>query len=1515
MNHVYIYLAILCVSLLQFIVPQEKVIASPLDSNPPTLNLTLNPTSITNESMLIEAFGTDDVGIESIQLPDGNWVNSNYVQYVVNKNGVYSFTTKDTSGNVTTETILVETIIKNYSKATFDYFEDVQIWTVPKDGEYLLETFGAQGALNGGLGGKAESVFSLLQGDKLFIRTGGQNGFNGGGIGYLNANGGGATDIRLNTDTVANRLIMGAGGGGYTGGTVGGNDSGAGGVNLGSGGGTPGTNGGGGGRSYNHIYETGYWNSDGHYETRTRTESYQSWEILWCESGYWTWSDAEKQNVWISHSHSPPCSWDSSASYGYVTRYKQVSYEEWVETYNYWVATGYATREGVGGKGGKSIVKTTGKEQLFEHGIQSGNGLARISPYNSKPIVTVTTPSNNQTFKEGSSISLIGTILDTDASGRMQVKYQVDNSSEVLSLDTTNFATPQPFSSIIPLADDIAVGNHTIKVWGEDSDGAKSDPIILTFIIPDYIPPTLTYTLNPTTWTNGSVTISVTGADKDSGVNRIQIPTGQWYSGATRTHAVSVNGIYTFQVEDKAGNVHVKDIEVTTIDKTAPNAPTISGDSEWTKTPQTITIQDTGDTGSGIKNIQYSLSGATSKGWTNYTDPIVISANGQTTVSARVVDNVGLVSTITTKVIKVDNILPTVSHTLNPSGWTKDSVKINLNTSDSLSGVKRTKLPNGTWVTDAKVQYDVFDNDTYYFVVEDFAGNQKEYEVITSKFDFDKPSITLTPNITQWTRSNVSVNVRGTDIGSGFSYVMGPNGSRYNSANFNYNISVNGTYEFIGFDGVGNSVTERVTIENIDTTAPTMNLVPNITDWTNEDVIIDVITEDVQSGVKQVRLPNGSWVAPNQATYSVGANGTYTFYVQDNIGNQLVKSITIANIDRIIPSMTHTLNPNTWTNDRVNITLTGSDTQSGVKRIQQPDGQWIDGNTLTYVAETNGTFNFVVEDSVGNVKPYPVTITRIDKTPPSTTLRAHTTAWISGNVNLNLNATDNESGVSRIVSPDGRTYYTTAIGHSATENGKYTFLTYDVAGNENINSIVVDNIDKTAPTIDLSVNITEYTDQDVTITAKATDDQSGVSRILAPNGGWILADEVSYTISANGTYTFYSQDKVGNQVAKSITISNIAPSLASELVSETIPSVMEIGETYDVEITLRNIGKTPWTKDVFKLGAWGNSDSFTSIIRYDLTKDIQFMEEVTFQIRMLAPKTQNTYVTDWGMIRTNSWLERVVNKSVKVKDTIAPDLLISPSISEWTNQNITLTATARDSGSGIQRIYYPNGRYVNGTVGSYLITENGDYTFRAVDNVNNEISKTITISNIDKVAPTLSLETVVKGWVNTPVMITAVGNDALSGVKRIQLPNGSWISASTVEYTATNGTHTFVVEDNAGNTTTRSILISNVDLIAPTQPVITAPTDWVKDTPVNVTISQGTDTESGVSHVEYKLAGATTEDWTEYRNPIKLKTEGITVISARTVDRVGNVSIETTKEVKIDLSTPYNTNIIIKLKP
>ncbi len=179
----------------------------------------------------------------------------------------------------------------------------------------------------------------------------------------------------------------------------------------------------------------------------------------------------------------------------------------------------------------------------------------------------------------------------------------------------------------------------------------------------------------------------------------------------------------------------------------------------------------------------------------------------------------------------------------------------------------------------------------------------------------------------------------------------------------------------------------------LDNDAPTLILSASTEDATNQDVIITATATDKHSGIKQIREKNGDWEEAIEMTFSVPENGTYTFEVEDNAGNEIIKTIKITNIDKTVPSSPIINGSDGWQSNNQTITIThGTDTGgSGVKKTEYRIGK--DGTWLTYDKsfaiswEGKTTIYARTIDKAGNISKTAKSIVQIDRTAPTLTLR------------------------------------------------------------------------------------------------------------------------------------------------------------------------------------------------------------------------------------------------------------------------------------------------------------------------------------------------------------------------------------------------------------------------------------------------------------------------------------------------------------------------------------------------
>ncbi|RKO61785.1 Ig-like domain repeat protein [Caldibacillus debilis] len=603
--------------------------------------------------------------------------------------------------------------------------------------------------------------------------------------------------------------------------------------------------------------------------------------------------------------------------------------------------------------------------------------------------------------------------------------------------------------------------------------------------------------------------------------------------------------------------------------------------------------------------------------------------------------------------------------------------------------------------------------------------------------DATPPTASTEQTPTAWTNGGVTLRVYNISDtgGSGYDYVVLPNGSTSTKTDVSYTVNTNGSYTFTIYDRQGNTTTKTFTVSNIDKTNPIVTFGTNGNSTYGKSHSTTVSVSDSQSGVASRKYawstssstPPTNWTDfSNGATITTpgGVTGTYYLWVQatDNAGNTNTVRSNAFMLDNTTGTVTASPTSGGWTTAPYQVTLSYSDTPSGVKLRQY---QWSTSTATpsswqnyssTVTQPGTGTYylHYRLEDQAGNVKtgyfgPY-----QYETTKPTADISYSPTGWTNGNVTITLNNISDSggSGYDYTKKPDGSTTTSTSFNYSVSQNGTYSFTIYDKAGNSTVKSVTISNIDKAAPTFETSYSPTGWTNGNVTIVLKNINDTggSGYDKTRLPDGTYTTNTNVSYTVSDNGSYQFTVYDKAGNSTTKTVIISNIDKVKPTAIVSysTTLPT------NGNVVVTVK---------------AEDDRSGVESILLPDGTLVVG--DQVSYTVS--ANGTYDFVVTDKAGNQT------VVKAVVSNIDKTPPTLTLTANPTAWTNKPITITASASDAG-GIDRIVLPDGTVVRQTTASITVTQNGTYTFEAYDKVGNRTVKSITISNYDGDRPSVNIK-------------------------------------------------------------------------------------------------------------------------------------------------------------------------------
>lgn len=245
----------------------------------------------------------------------------------------------------------------------------------------------------------------------------------------------------------------------------------------------------------------------------------------------------------------------------------------------------------------------------------------------------------------------------------------------------------------------------------------------------DTTAPTVTsVTGNPTSWTKNNVTLTVNGAaDNSGGAGLHSTPYSfsttkgsySWQSSKSKTFTAN-DTIYVY-VRDALNNIRLVSTQnITKIDKTAPAAPTVTGNaSSWTKDNVTLTASST-DSASGIASYSFSTQAGTYSWQTGKTKSF--SSNATVYVYAK--DNAGNISAAKTVTInKIDKTKPVISDIAISRDETTGNTVAKITASDSQSGIGGYSFDGGsTWQTSNTKTFENAPNEVS-IAVKDNAGN------------------------------------------------------------------------------------------------------------------------------------------------------------------------------------------------------------------------------------------------------------------------------------------------------------------------------------------------------------------------------------------------------------------------------------------------------------------------------------------------------------------------------------------------------------------------------------------------------------------------------------------------------------------------------------------------------------------------------------------------------------------------------------------------------------------------
>ena len=741
-------------------------------------------------------------------------------------------------------------------------------------------------------------------------------------------------------------------------------------------------------------------------------------------------------------------------------------------------------------------------------------------------------------------------------------------------------------------------------------------------------------------------------------------------------------------------------------------------------------------------------------------------------------------------------------------------------------------------------------------------GSTQATYVVDNSGPSASPTVTPAPNAAGWNDTETQVSWTAEDAGSGVP--AQPYETDVVTADGIHVVSTAGATDLLGNLGPAASTTIRV-----DRTEPVLIASRR---WAPDGSGITVTFSCTDPGKEASGID--TCLAEGQTTNAVTASAedeTVTGTATDVAGNRASLTVDVRNVDMTPPVLSgrpvEGPGPDGWYADDVAVRWTASDPESGI--AEEPADTTIpgEGEGLTSSATvTNGVGLTTTATSAPAV--------RIDRTPPATTLVGAPEGWVSGEVRLTLEATDNLSGVAsssyRIDGGPLRTGSTIAIA----EDGDHviSFTSTDVAGNVEAEQTARVRVDRTAPTIGHLFTPDAYesgawTNADAVRVVFACDDTGG-SGLASCSEPVTVTDEGTHAVDGAAA------DGAGNR----------ATDLATVRIDRTAPEV--VGTVSGA----RNAAG--WYSGAVRV-AWSATDALSGVTSTSAPTEVEEGRD----------RTASGTATDAAGNRGTGLVRGI--------DVDSTDPVLDAAFStDWSTRDVPVDWSCTDALSGVG----------TGPVDGLVTGEGGNLSATAVctDVAGNTGTRTVEGIRIDRTPPVTAAAVdgdAATGWYADAVEVTLAATDALSGVAATAYTvDGGEPRPYTGAFEVTGeGEHTvtFWSTDVAGNREQAAAPLSvRIDGAAPrTELISPVPAEgWLPsgDVPLAFTADDGAG--SGVAATFYAVGDGEPQ---RYGAPVTAELpSGEHTVRFWSTDVAGNVEKPRTTTVRVDVDGPVVTTAV-----
>ena len=686
---------------------------------------------------------------------------------------------------------------------------------------------------------------------------------------------------------------------------------------------------------------------------------------------------------------------------------------------------------------------------------------------------------------------------------------------------------------------------------------------------------TVTFQANDTV--SGIGSIFVVPADNTTAGVQIKGETVEQNGNGTYSFITKENVNYTITAVDKAGNGSKSEqVMISTTTQTPPSTVenpviTITAPDNTLAQSKDIKVQVDANL-TGTQKLQVSISPTGKQQPVNLLEEsniyhFEVDKNGTYTITAVILEGTTekARATQTVEVKGIDSEKPVIAITQNQNGVVEFTVT-DLNpvtaTFDGKDIQMALKATSQDKVYGGRVEN--VQPGKHTIVATDEAKNQASADVVVAAAK-QQPTLKAGNQQVNETATNVTIPIEVSDAdGNAAQVKVTSDKGQLTGSGSSYTLTVteNGTYTVTAEDSDSNRTQVQIPVEAIKgNVAPTLKAGNQQVNETATSVVIPIEVSDAGGNAAQVKVTSdkGQLTGSGSSyTLTVTENGTYTVTAEDSKGSRTQVQIPVEAIKgNVAPTIAAEQPQINATNATIRVTVHnngGTEITSVTDQNLNAAALQADGSYLLTVTE-DGSYTITAINKAGKSAYTTVVVSGIDRTPPvvEQPTVSYNENMTSGQIVLKAND-GNGSGIAKVTASGVE--MSLSEGNyilNVTQNGEYTIVVTDKAGNQAQTQVTVNGIDKTNPDIRQTSDNNGWK-QKHEVTFAVTDEGSGISSVQVTKDGKTITHSEGngyrFTAEENGSYLITATDKAGNSATKTVeikTVDQTAPTVVPQL--------------------------------------------------------------------------------------------------------------------------------------------------------------------------------------------------------------------------------------------------------------------------------------------------------------------------------------------------------------------------------